>query len=216
MKTESTSHSVSDVQGVDFTKGSGLVPAIVQDASTGAVLMLGYMNPEALEATLNRQRVVFYSRAKQRLWEKGEGSGNSLNVKEIRTDCDRDALLILADPAGPTCHRGTVSCFGNSPAPSDPSFAILSGLEEVIEHRMLLRPQGSYTTSLFDSGIRRIAQKVGEEGLEVALAAVGGTDTEVIDEFSDLVYHLLVMLRARGLDLERVLKELRVRHTHGH
>jgi phosphoribosyl-AMP cyclohydrolase / phosphoribosyl-ATP pyrophosphohydrolase len=206
-----------DLDRLDFLKGGGLLPAIVQHADTGTVLMLGYMNRDAVDRTLTLRRAVFFSRSKQRLWEKGESSGNTLTVTEIRTDCDLDALLVLARPQGPTCHQGTLSCFGDAPAITiDPSLSILSDLEQVIAQRMLLRPEGSYTTSLFQSGIRRIAQKVGEEGLETALAAAGGSDYSVVEEMSDLIYHLLVMLCARGLSLERVLAELRARCARGH
>jgi phosphoribosyl-ATP pyrophosphohydrolase/phosphoribosyl-AMP cyclohydrolase len=198
---------------LDFDKSGGLLPAIVQDANTGAVLMLGYMNREALEETLSRRRVVFFSRSKGRLWEKGEASGNALAVAKVRADCDGDTLLILARPQGPTCHRGTATCFGDDRFTAVDSLSIFRDLEHVIAQRMLLRPQGSYTTSLFESGIKRIAQKVGEEGLEVALAAVGGSEREVIAEYADLVFHLLVLLRARGLELDEVVRELRARHV---
>jgi phosphoribosyl-ATP pyrophosphohydrolase/phosphoribosyl-AMP cyclohydrolase len=197
---------------LDFSKGNGLLPTVVQDADTGRVLMLGYMSREALDATLARGRVVFFSRSKGRLWEKGETSGNYLSLVRIYADCDGDALLVLTRPHGPTCHRGTRSCFGEEPQQRD-SLGILHDLEHVIAERMLKRPPGSYTTSLFESGLRRIAQKVGEEGLEVALAASGGSDREVIAELGDLLYHLLVLLRARGLSLDQVMRELRGRHV---
>lgn len=205
--------AVEDLDRLDFAKSDGLLPAIVQHADRGSVLMLGYMSREALEASLTRRRVVFFSRSKDRLWEKGESSGNTLALIEVRADCDRDALLVLARPQGPTCHLGTPTCFGDDPSSEPESLSILSDLERVIAQRMLLRPEGSYTASLFDSGIKRIAQKVGEEGLEVALAAVGGREREVIDEFADLIFHLLVLLRARGLSLADVVRELRARHV---
>ena len=201
------------LDGLDFGKGNGLLPAVVQHADTGAVLMLGYMNREALEATLARQRVVFFSRSKGRLWEKGESSGHGLQLAQIGVDCDRDSLLILARPEGATCHLGARSCFGDDLLAERNAFSILTDLERVIGQRMIERPAGSYTASLFDSGIKRIAQKVGEEGLEVALAAVGGREREVIAESADLIYHLLVLLRARGLSLEQVMAELRARHA---
>lgn len=204
--------NLSDLGMLDFVKGNGVLPAVVQHAESGAVLMLGYMSREALEETLSRQRVVFFSRSKGRLWEKGETSGHTLKVTEIHVDCDRDSVLVLAHPQGPTCHQGTRSCFGDGVMREREALSILSDLEYVIGQRMLQRPQGSYTTSLFESGIRRIAQKVGEEGLEVALAAVSGPEREVIREFADLVYHLLVLLKARGLSLDHVLSELRTRH----
>jgi phosphoribosyl-AMP cyclohydrolase / phosphoribosyl-ATP pyrophosphohydrolase len=203
---------MSDLEGLHFEKGGGLIPAIVQHADTGMVLMLGYMNREALEESLKRQRVVFFSRSKGRLWEKGETSGQTLNLKAIHADCDGDSLLVLAHPQGPTCHRGTSSCFDDDLIREREALSILSDLEQLIGLRMLQRPARSYTTSLFESGIRRIAQKVGEESLEVALAAVGGAEREVIRECADLIYHLLVLLKARGLSLDQVLSELRARH----
>lgn len=204
---------LKDLSAVDFKKGDGLVPAIVQHSDTGTILMLGYMNREALEATLTRGRVVFFSRSKGRLWEKGESSGHTLFLTEVHADCDGDTLLVLARPHGPTCHLGARTCFGNELFRQPQSLKILSDLEAVIVQRMVQRPEGSYTTSLFEGGIRRIAQKVGEEGLEVALAAVGGGEREVIDEFADLIFHLLVLLKARGLTLEQVMQELRARHV---
>lgn len=203
---------MSDLDGLDFEKGGGLIPAIVQHADTGAVLMLGYMNREAVGESLKRRRVVFFSRSKGRLWEKGETSGHRLNVKTIHPDCDGDSLLVLAHPEGPTCHKGTSTCFGEDLIGQRETPSILSDLEDVIGQRMLQRPASSYTTSLFESGIRRIAQKLGEESLEAALAAVGGPESEVIRESADLIYHLLVLLRARGLSLDNVLSELRARH----
>jgi phosphoribosyl-ATP pyrophosphohydrolase/phosphoribosyl-AMP cyclohydrolase len=200
---------------LDFAKGDGLLPVVVQDIDTGRVLMLGYMNREALEATLARRRVVFFSRSKGRLWEKGETSGNSLTLVELCADCDGDALLVLTRPQGPTCHRGARSCFGAELLNYGDPLDILHDLEQVIAERMLKRPTGSYTTSLFESGLRRIAQKIGEESIEVALAAVGGSELEVIAESSDLVYHLLVLLRARDLSLDQVMCELRRRHVAG-
>ncbi len=207
--------SGSDLACLDFKKGDGLMPAVVQHVDTGHVLMVGYMNRIAVDVTLERGRAVFFSRSKNRLWEKGESSGNGLIVTEIRADCDRDALLVFARPEGPTCHVGSASCFGEKPSPLDPKLTSLTDLEGVIAQRILLRPPGSYTTSLLESGIRRIAQKVGEEGLEVALAAVGGTDKNVIDESADLLYHFLVLLGARGLKLSQVLAELQGRQTRG-
>jgi phosphoribosyl-AMP cyclohydrolase / phosphoribosyl-ATP pyrophosphohydrolase len=157
---------------------------------------------------------VFFSRSTGRLWEKGESSGHCLDVVSIRADCDRDALLIKAWPRGPTCHRGTPSCFGNvSDEDAGPALAFLTELEQVIGERILKRPEGSYTAQLIASGMKRIAQKVSEEGLEVALAAAGGADAEVVSETADLLYHLLVLLRARGLDLNQVMTELRARHA---
>ena len=213
MSRPPASIGLKDLDTLDFAKGGGLLPAIVQHADTGAVLMLGYMNRSALEASLTRRRVVFFSRSKDRLWEKGESSGNTLTLSQVRADCDRDTLLVLARPHGPTCHLGQLTCFGSDLFAETESLRIVRDLEHVIAQRMLLRPQGSYTTSLFESGIKRIAQKVGEEGLEVALAAVGGGEREVIREFADLIFHLLVLLKARGLSLEHVVRELRARHV---
>lgn len=204
-----------DIDTLDFTKGAGLLTAVVQDARNGSVLMVGYMDRDALRETFSRRRVVFYSRTKGRLWEKGETSGNSLDLVEIRTDCDRDALLVTAQPRGPVCHLGTATCFGDEvPAPAATSpFAFLSSLESIIEQRVAERPEGSYTARLFAQGPKRIAQKVGEEGLEVALAAVAETDDKVLAESADLLYHLLVLLKSRGLPLARVVAELESRHA---
>ena len=192
---------------VDFAKGDGLVPAIVQHADNGAVLMLGYMNAEALRETLARKRVVFFSRSRQTLWEKGETSGHTLDFVSARVDCDRDTLLIAARPRGPVCHTGSPTCFGNEPA------TFLGRLETVIEQRISAQPDGSYTAKLFAQGPKRIAQKVGEEGLEVALAAAAEGDDKVVAESADLVFHLLVLLRSRGIAFEQVIAELTARHA---
>jgi phosphoribosyl-ATP pyrophosphohydrolase/phosphoribosyl-AMP cyclohydrolase len=205
----------SDIDSLDFGKSEGLLPAIVQHAQTGAVLMLGYMNQEALRETFSRGHVVFFSRSKQRLWEKGETSGHFLELQSIRTDCDRDALLITAWPRGPVCHVGTSTCFGDEPVTPAEKLAFLSTLEGVIAKRATEKPEGSYTARLFAQGHRRIAQKVGEEGVEVALAAVTEADVKVISESADLMFHLLVMLKHRGLSLERVVTELQARHRNG-
>jgi phosphoribosyl-AMP cyclohydrolase / phosphoribosyl-ATP pyrophosphohydrolase len=204
---------LADIDTLDFTKGDGLLPAIVQHARTGAVLMVGYMNREAFRETLARRHVVFFSRGKQRLWEKGESSGNFLELADIRTDCDRDALLVTATPVGPVCHVGTATCFGDESLTCGERFAFLAFLESVIEQRIAGAPQGSYTARLFAEGPKRVAQKVGEEGLEVALAAVAETDDKVVSESADLVFHLLVLLRSRGLSFERVVAELQSRHA---
>jgi phosphoribosyl-AMP cyclohydrolase / phosphoribosyl-ATP pyrophosphohydrolase len=204
---------IADVETLDFGKGGGLLPVVVQHAGTRTVLMLGYMNREALVATLALRRVVFFSRSKQRLWEKGETSGNALEVEQIHRDCDGDALLVSAWPRGPVCHSGSGSCFGDPMAETGQGTAFLATLEEVIRQRVEVRPPGSYTARLLDAGWQRMAQKVGEEGLEVALAATGGSDHEVVSEVADLFYHVLVLLKARGLSLERVLKELESRHV---
>ena len=195
---------------LDWAKGGGLLPAIVQHWTTGAVLMLGYMNPEALAATRASGRVTFWSRSKQRLWQKGETSGHTLRVKSIRADCDRDTLLIVADPHGPTCHLGTSSCFGDV---SRPPLAFLAELDALVMRRAAERSAGSYTVKLLGAGMRRIAQKVGEEGVETALAAVAQDDAALLGEAADLVYHLIVLLRARGLPFAGVADTLAKRHS---
>jgi phosphoribosyl-ATP pyrophosphohydrolase/phosphoribosyl-AMP cyclohydrolase len=205
--------SLADIELLDFGKGDGLLPVVVQHADTAAVLMLAYMNSEALRETFSRRHVVFFSRSKQRLWEKGETSGHFLELAGIRTDCDRDTLLVTAWPRGPVCHVGTATCFGDEPVTAAERLAFLGTLESVIAQRATERPEGSYTARLLAQGPRRIAQKVGEEGLEVALAAVAETDDKVISESADLLFHLLVMLKSRGLPLERVVAELQARHA---
>jgi phosphoribosyl-ATP pyrophosphohydrolase/phosphoribosyl-AMP cyclohydrolase len=201
-----------DLETLAFDKGEGLLPAIVQDADSGAVLMLGYMNRAALEATLASRKVVFFSRSKGRLWEKGETSGHTLELVAVRTDCDRDALLVTARPRGPICHLGTESCFAGARSPGV-GLAFMAHLEEIIRERGKALPEASYTASLLDSGIRRVAQKVGEEGLELALAGAGGSDQQVIAEAADLFYHLLVLFQARKLTLDQIGEELRRRHA---
>jgi phosphoribosyl-ATP pyrophosphohydrolase/phosphoribosyl-AMP cyclohydrolase len=200
-----------ELQRMDFQKGGGLAPAIVQDATSGEVLMLGYMTAAALAETQRSGQVTFYSRSKQRLWTKGESSGHVLVLKSVRIDCDADTLLIQADPRGPTCHTGTSSCFGDS-ADVRPPLGFLAELDALVAQRHAERPDGSYTTRLFDGGIRRIAQKVGEEGVETALAAVAQGDDELLGEAADLVFHLTVALRARGLSLADVAEVLAQRH----
>ena len=202
-----------DVGKVDFAKGDGLVPAIVQDASTGAVLMLGYMNQEALEQTLARKRAVFWSRSKQRLWEKGETTGYTLDLVDVALDCDADTLLVTARPRGPACHNGTLTCFGDEPRAAATSLAFLATLETVIAQRATEKPEASYTARLLEKGIAKVAQKVGEEGVETALAGVSDTNDKVIEESADLLFHLLVLLRARGVPLSDVVKKLESRHT---
>ncbi len=205
--------TVADVATLDFDKAGGLLPAIVQHAESGAVLMLGYMNRDALRETLTRRRVVFYSRSRQCLWEKGETSGHTLALIGVRTDCDRDTLLVTALPKGSVCHLGTATCFGDEAAAGAGPLAFLGALEAVIAQRVADRPEGSYTARLYAEGPKRIAQKVGEEGLEVALAAVAETDDELVAESADLLYHLLLLLRSRGLRLEHVIAELESRHA---
>jgi len=195
---------------VDWNKGDGLVPAIVQHWRSGAVLMLGYMNAAALAQTQQSGKVTFYSRSKQRLWTKGETSGHFLRLKSCKVDCDNDTILIQADPQGPTCHKGTQSCFGDEAAPP---LAFLAELDALIEQRERERPAGSYTTKLFEEGLRRIAQKVGEEGVETALAAVAQDEAAVRGEAADLLFHLLVLLRAKGIAFDEVVGELQRRHA---
>jgi phosphoribosyl-ATP pyrophosphohydrolase/phosphoribosyl-AMP cyclohydrolase len=204
---------LADIDTLDFAKSDGLLPAVVQHADTGSVLMVGYMNREALRETLSRHHVIFFSRSKQRLWEKGETSGHFLELDQIRTDCDRDALLITARPLGPVCHEGTATCFGDEPITKGERFAFLSTLEGVIEQRIADSPTGSYTARLFAEGPKRIAQKVGEEGIEVALAAAVEPDDKVVSESADLIFHLLVLLRSRGLSFQTVVAELQSRHA---
>lgn len=195
------------IDQLDFAKQDGLLPVVVQDARNLRVLMLGYMNREALAHSLASSKVTFFSRSKQRLWTKGESSGHFLQLLSIETDCDSDSLLVQALPQGPTCHLGRDSCF-----PSAPS-NFLGELDALIAAREASRPEGSYTTRLFESGIRRIAQKVGEEGVETALAAVAEGDDALLGESADLLYHLLVLLRAKGLGLAEVQALLAERHA---
>ncbi len=191
---------------LDWNKQGGLLPVIVQDAVSLQVLMLGYMNREALEATNETGQITFYSRSKQRLWKKGETSGHVLSVISIEADCDNDTLLIQAVPAGPTCHLNRTSCFES--APDD----FVGKLDALVEQRQRDLPEGSYTTKLFQSGVRRIAQKVGEEGVETALAAVAQDENDLLNEAGDLVYHLMVLLRSRGLNWNVVRENLKKRH----
>jgi phosphoribosyl-ATP pyrophosphohydrolase/phosphoribosyl-AMP cyclohydrolase len=202
----------SDIETLAWGSGDGLLPAIVQHAHTGSVLMQAYMNRDALRTTLDRGRVVFFSRSRQQLWEKGETSGNTLSLVDIRVDCDRDSLLVSALPAGPTCHTGTRTCFGDDAQSELEQIAFLSELQRIIASRISEAPEGSYTARLFNEGVRRMAQKVGEEGLEVALAAAGEPDAALLGESADLLFHLLLLLRARGLKLEQVVAELQRRH----
>ena len=205
--------TLDDAGTLDWDKGSGLLPAIVQHARTGRVLMLGYMNDAALRETLSGGRVVFYSRSRETLWTKGETSGNYLNVVDVSTDCDSDAILVLADPIGPTCHKGTESCFADAASTDAQRLGFLALLENIIANRIADQPESSYTAKLFAKGTGRIAQKVGEEGVETALAAVSRDDAGLVSECADLVFHLLVLLKSRELNLELVVEELRARHA---
>jgi phosphoribosyl-AMP cyclohydrolase / phosphoribosyl-ATP pyrophosphohydrolase len=204
--------SANDIPQLAWDKGDGLLPAVVQDAATGAVLMVAFMNADALRETLQRRRVVFFSRSRQKLWEKGETSGNTLQLVDIEADCDQDSLLVRAHPAGPTCHRNTATCFGDGTPPEAAGIGFLAQLERVIAARIAENPEGSYTAKLFARGTKRMAQKVGEEGVEVALAAQAGDNTELISESADLLFHLALLLKARGLSLDAVADELAARH----
>jgi len=203
----------ASIDALDWSKAGGLLPAIVQHAATGQVLMLGFMNAEALRATLELSQVTFFSRSKQRLWTKGETSKNYLHVVSIAADCDRDSLLITATPDGPTCHNGTDSCFGDEIEAGAERFAFLGLLESVIAQRVADRPEGSYTARLWAEGASRMAQKVGEEGVEVALAAVTQSSSALLGEAADLLFHLTLLLKARELSLTDVVAELERRHV---
>jgi len=209
-------HKSTDTDELAWQKMDGLLPAIVQDTFDGRVLMQAYMNREALQTSLESGHVTFWSRSRQQLWTKGETSGNTLELIAVHSDCDSDCLLVLAKPHGPSCHRGTDTCFDD--ALSDhgqrvaPELSFLAGLERLICEREVQRPEGSYTTQLFEAGVKRIAQKVGEEGVETALAATAGNEEELANESADLLYHLLVLLKARDLSLVDVVETLKSRH----
>lgn len=198
---------------IDFEKCGGLVPAIIQDADTKTVLMLGYMNQEAYEKTLSTGLVTFYSRSRQCLWTKGETSNNFLHLVDIKVDCDNDTLLVKVHPDGPTCHKGTDTCWGEENEASPLLF--LSELSNFIEKRHQEMPEGSYTTSLFRDGLNRMAQKVGEEVLELVIEATNGTNERLVYEGSDMLYHLIVLLTHKGLRIEDMAAELRERHNPG-
>ena len=198
---------------IDFEKMGGLVPAIIQDADTRQVLMLGFMNEEALHKTMETGHVTFWSRTRQTLWTKGETSGHFLNLVDMKTDCDNDTLLVRVHPIGPTCHTGTDTCWGEQNLPQEgTSLQFLTELQDFIYQRKAEMPEGSYTTKLFTLGINKIAQKVGEEALETVIEATHGTNGNLIYEVSDLLYHLLVMLTEKGLRIEEVAAELQKRH----
>ncbi|HLT51319.1 MAG TPA: bifunctional phosphoribosyl-AMP cyclohydrolase/phosphoribosyl-ATP diphosphatase HisIE [Arenibacter sp.] len=204
---------------IDFDKNrDGLVPAIIQDSATKNVLMLGYMNQEAYNKTIETGKVTFYSRTKNRLWTKGEESGNFLNMVAIKLDCDHDTLLVKVDPVGPTCHKGTDTCWGEE---NTDSFGFLTELEKIIENRKAQAdgsvsiPEGSrpsYVSSLFREGINKVAQKVGEEAVEVVIEAMDSNDTLFKEESADLLFHYLILLRAKGFGLEDIVKVLQARH----
>ena len=206
---------------IDFNKMQGLIPAIIQDAKTRQVLMLGYMNQQAYDLTVQTGKVTFWSRTRETIWTKGETSGNYLNVVDIKNDCDNDTLLIRVNPVGPVCHPGTDTCWGekNEPLPNpastntDNPLLFLSELQDFIEERHRQMPEGSYTTSLFRDGLNRMAQKVGEEALELVIEAVNGTDERMIYEGSDMLYHLIVLLTSKGMRIEQMAQELMLRHN---
>jgi phosphoribosyl-ATP pyrophosphohydrolase/phosphoribosyl-AMP cyclohydrolase len=201
-----------NIDSLAWEKMDGLIPAIVQDYFDGRVLMQGYMNTDALEVTLETGKVAFWSRSREEIWIKGETSGHTLDLVDIHPDCDGDSLLVRARQEGPTCHLGKDSCFDDEEGKVVPELAFLAQLESVITQRYDDRPEGSYTTRLLDTGIKRIAQKVGEEGVETALAAVAGEDDELLDESADLLYHLLVLLCSRKLELGSLVEVLKSRH----
>jgi phosphoribosyl-ATP pyrophosphohydrolase/phosphoribosyl-AMP cyclohydrolase len=205
--------TLDEIESLDWAKGDGLLPAIVQDARSGSVLMLGFMNRESLAKTLSTGRVTFWSRTRRALWTKGETSGNFVEVDGVTMDCDRDTLLVLGRPVGPVCHTGAPDCFpGHVPAAAT-ELAFLGRLESIIADRIAQAPESSYTAKTFARGPLKMAQKVGEEGLEVALAAVGQDDAHVVGESADLVFHLLLLLKSRGLGLRDVVRELEQRHA---
>ena len=199
---------------IDFDKMGGLVPAIIQDADTKTVLMLGFMNQEAYAKTVETRKVTFYSRTRKKLWTKGEESGHWLHLVDIKADCDNDTLLVTVHPEGPTCHKGTDTCWGEKNENVNP-LLFLTELQDFIEKRHEEMPEGSYTTSLFKDGLNRMAQKVGEEALEAVIEAVNGTNARLIYEASDMFYHLIVLLTAKGLRIEDIARELETRHKPG-
>lgn len=199
----------NDIETLDWDKNAGLIPAVIEDAVSGRVLMLAYMNREALQKTLETKRVTFFSRSKGRLWTKGETSGNFLNLVDMAADCDKDTLLVTVNAEGPACHLGTTSCFGNLQS----RWQFLRDLEVLLASRKGADPATSYTASLYARGTKRIAQKVGEEGVETALAATVHDREELRNEAADLVYHLLVLLQTENLELADVIDILRERHA---
>jgi len=203
----------TEIDTLDWVKGQGLLPAVIQHADTSVVLMLGFMNREALAKTIGDKRATFYSRTRGRLWTKGETSGNYIDVDSITPDCDRDALLVMGRPRGPVCHTGAAECFVGQRTTTAAELAFLSRLEGIIAARIAEKPESSYTAQLYAKGPSRIAQKVGEEGLEVALAAVATDDAAVVSESADLLFHLLLLLKSRGQTLIDVVHEFRSRHA---
>lgn len=205
------SSAVALSERIDWNKVDGLVPAIVQDFQSSQVLMMGYMNQDALQKTAQTGQVTFFSRSKQRLWTKGETSGHVLQLKNMALDCDNDTLLVKVNPIGPTCHTGTTTCWDND-AQEESQMVWLHQLEQLLAARKSADPDSSYTASLYARGTKRISQKVGEEGIEVALAATSGDKAELVCESADLIYHLLVLLQDQGLALSDVIDKLKERH----
>lgn len=195
---------------LDFEKMNGLIPAIIQDNYTQKVLMLGFMNKEAYEKTMETGKVTFFSRTKNRLWTKGEESGNFLHVVSVKADCDNDTLLIMVHPEGPVCHKGTDTCWGDK---NEQDIMFLKELQDFIDRRRQEMPEKSYTTSLFNSGVNKMAQKVGEEAVETILEACNGTDERLIYEGADLLYHLIVLITYKGYRIEDLARELKERHS---
>lgn len=195
---------------LDFEKMNGLIPAIIQDNYTQKVLMLGFMNKEAYEKTMETGKVTFFSRTKNRLWTKGEESGNFLHVVSVKADCDNDTLLIMVHPEGPVCHKGIDTCWGDK---NEQDIMFLKELQDFIDRRRQEMPEKSYTTSLFNSGVNKMAQKVGEEAVETILEACNGTDERLIYEGADLLYHLIVLLTYKGYRIEDLARELKERHS---
>ncbi|MGD8427819.1 MAG: bifunctional phosphoribosyl-AMP cyclohydrolase/phosphoribosyl-ATP diphosphatase HisIE [Balneolaceae bacterium] len=206
---------MTNIQNLDFTKGNGLVPAIIQDVNTFQVLMLGYMNEEALEVTLEEERVTFFSRSKGRLWTKGETTGHYLELVDIQKDCDNDTLLILATPHGPTCHTGHQSCFHEKQFTYRDKLYFLNELENLIKSRKKELPEDSYTTYLFEKGLDKIAQKVGEEAVETVIESKNHNKKKFVGEVADLLFHLMVLLVEKNVSLKKIVKRLQKRHKKG-
>ncbi|HMQ06216.1 MAG TPA: bifunctional phosphoribosyl-AMP cyclohydrolase/phosphoribosyl-ATP diphosphatase HisIE [Saprospiraceae bacterium] len=200
-----------DIESINFNKSAGLVPAIITDANTGSVLMLGYMNKESLQMTLDTGLITFFSRSKNRMWQKGEESGNVLHLKNIKLDCDKDTLLIDADPAGPVCHQGTFTCWGEEN--NSVNIGFLLHLQNIIQERAVNKSNTSYTATLLGSGIQKVAQKVGEEAVEVVIEAMGDKSDRFLDECADLLFHFLILLKSKNQTLQDVVQILQQRHS---
>lgn len=205
-----------NIDSLDFKKGDGLIPAIIQDAKNYRVLMLGYMNKAAVQQTLEDELVTFFSRSKGRLWTKGETSGNTLQLVDMQADCDNDTILVLANPNGPTCHTGKTSCFHEKKFKAKKhKLDFLLDLEDLIYNRKAEMPEGSYTTYLFNKGIDKIAQKVGEEAVETVIESKNKKNKKLVGEVADLLFHLMVLMAERGVSLKKVVKKLKKRHKKG-